>query len=432
MARTEEPRGAKQVMFKPFAELAKKLKGDRRGNVLIISAIGAASLVGAAGLGVDTTQWFLAKRQLQQATDSGALAAALNMYRGSAFYDTAVNEIDRNFTDTVTIERIVNPPQVGAYSGDSSAIEVVATVNRRLPFSSIFISSSPLIRTRSVATVVSEGEHCVISLAEDGTGIEVQGNADVLLGCGVAANSPNGLSIDLGGTSYLSASPISAVGGIDYASNNIPSSSVLQPYGLEVKDPLADRGLEPPTDPAGCTYNNLTVRPNTHVTLSPGRYCNGLTIRGSVTMQPGVYIIDGGTLLVNSQADVTGEGVTFVLTGNNSSTVADIQINGGADIDLRAPTPEEDSTWYGILFYQDTMGSTTESKINGDSGMQIEGIVYLPKGNVTFNGNSGQHADCLLLVANRVNFSGTSSLDNDCPSHIEEVDTAARIIRIVE
>lgn len=429
----ENYRGANQAMLRLFTELVEKLKGDLRGNVLIISALGAASLVGAAGLGVDTTQWFLAKRQLQQATDSGALAAAMNLYRGSAFYDTAVDEIDRNFTDNVTIERIVNPPQAGAYTGDNGAIEVVATVNRRLPFSSIFLSSSPLIRTRSVATIIGEGEHCVISLAEDGTGIEVQGNADVLLGCGVAANSPDGVSVDLSGTSYLSASPISSVGGIDYASNNIPSNSALHPYGLPVEDPLADRGLTAPSSPAGCTYNNFSVKPNTTVTMYPGRYCNGLSIRGTAIMQPGVYIIDGGSLTVNSQAHVTGEGVTFVLTGNTASTVADLQINGGANLDLRAPTPTEDATWYGVLFFQDQIGSTSESIINGDSSMQFEGIVYMPNGTVRFNGNAGQHAECLLLIANRVNFSGTSSLDNDCPTHIEdEVDTTARIIRIVE
>ena len=307
-----------------------------------------------------------------------------------------------------------------------------ATVNRRLPFSGIFLSSSPLIRTRSVATIVGDGEHCVISLAEDGTGIEVQGNADVLLGCGVAANSPNGLSVDLGGTSYLSASPISSVGGIDYASNSIPSSSVLQPYGLPVEDPLADRGLEAPSSPAGCTYNNFTVNSNTTRTINPGRYCNGLTIRGTANMNPGVYIIDGGSLTVNAQAHVFGEGVTFVLTGNNPSTVADIRINGGAELDLRAPTPTEDSTWYGVLFYQDEMGSSHESVINGGSDMNFEGIVYMPNGTVRFNGNAGQHAECLLLIANRVNFSGESSLDNDCPSHIDDVDTTARIIRIVE
>lgn len=419
-------------MFTSLKRLARKLRHDRRGNVLIVSAIGAASLVGAAGLGVDTTQWFLAKRQLQQATDSGALAAAMNHFRGDAFKQAAEGEIDRNFPDPVTVERVVNPPQEGGFSGDNGAIEVVASVNRHLPFSGLFLSSTPTIRTRSVATLVGDGEHCVISLAESGTGINVQGTADVLLGCGVAANSPSGISVDLSGSSYLAASPISSVGGIDYGSQNISPDAILQAYGVKVDDPMAERNLETPTSPSNCNFRNVSVNPNTTVDLYEGRYCGGLTIRGTAIMHPGVYIIDGGTFNVSAQATVTGEGVTIILTGNNASTMADIQINGGAEMDLRAPTPDEDADWYGVLIYQDPIGSTKESIINGGSDMQFEGIVYMPNGDVRFNGSAGQHADCLLLIANRVNFGGTSSLDNDCPSHIEEVDTTAKIIRVVE
>lgn len=419
-------------MLKSLKALGKKLGGDRRGNVLIVSALGAASLVGAAGLGVDTAQWYLAKRQLQQATDSGALAAAMNLYRSAAFVDAAENEVDRNFPDAVNVERVVNPPQEGDYIGDNGAIEVVANVNRRLPFSSIFMSSASTIRTRSVATIVGDGEHCVISLAPDGTGVDVQGNANVILGCGVAANSPSGISVDLSGSSYLSATPISSVGGIDYASNNIAPNTTLQAYGLPVDDPLADRNLETPTSPANCTYRNVSVNSNTTQTLYPGRYCGGLAIRGRAELEPGVYIIDGGTFQVNAQAEVVGEGVTFILTGNNSSSMADLQFNGGAELDLRAPTPDEDATWHGVLIFQDPMGSSQESVINGGSDMNFEGIVYMPNGDVRFNGNAGQHADCLLLIANRVNFAGESSLDNDCPSHIDDVDTTAKIIRVVE
>ena len=415
-----------------FARWARKFRRDDRGNVLIISAISAASLIGASGLGVDTAQWFLAKRQLQQATDSGALSAAMNLYRGEAYTTSATNEIDRNFPDTVTIERLVNPPQDGAYKGDSGAVEVVATVQRTLPFSSIFFDATPLIRTRSVATTVSEGEHCVISLADSGTGIEVQGTADVILGCGVAANSPSGISVDLGGSSYLSASPISSVGGIDYASNNIAPGTTLHPYGLEVEDPMAARGLDVPSSPSSCKFNNFSTKPSDHLTIGPGRYCNGMSLKGDITMAPGIYIIDRGSFQVNSSAKVLGEGVTIILTGSAPGNVADLQINGTAELNLRAPTEDEDATWYGVLFFQDPMGSTKESTLNGGSDMEFEGIVYMPNGDVKFNGSAGQHADCLLLIANRVNFAGTSSLDNDCPAHIEEVDTSAKIIRVVE
>ncbi|WP_128892986.1 Tad domain-containing protein [Erythrobacter sp. HKB08] len=413
-------------------EKLRKLWQDRRGNVLMISAIGAASMVGAAGIGVDTVQWYLWNRQLQQAVDSGAMAGAYGLHYGTDVTNTATGEIDRNFVDAFNVIRIVHPPQEGAYTGDTGAVEIVATTSQSLPFSSLFMDTPPTIRVRSVAATVAGGEHCVIALAENGTGIYVHGNADVNLGCGAAANSRVTSAVDLTGTSWLNADPISAVGGISYSDRNIPDDATLLPYGLPVEDPLASRGLDVPTSPAGCTYNNFTVQPNRTETIFPGRYCNGIALKGNVTMSPGVYIIDRGFFDISSQADVVGEGVTIILTGNSSSNIAELKINGGAKLDLRAPTKLEDPDWYNILFFQDPMGSSVENVINGGSDLKFKGVVYLPNGNVRFNGNAGQNAECLLLVAHRVNFSGTSALDNDCPADYDDVQTRSRIIRVVE
>lgn len=409
----------------------KRLAQDTSANVLMISALGATSMVGAAGMGVDTVQWFLWKRQLQQAVDSGAMAGAYSKHNGIAVTDPAKNEIDRNFVDTFTVVSI-GTPKSGDFKDDTTAVEVIAQTSRSLPFSSLFFKTAPTIQVRSVAATVAGAKHCVIALAKDGTGIYVHGTADVNLGCGAAANSQVASAVDLTGSSVLRADPISAVGGISYGSQNIPNDTTLLPYGLEVEDPLGSRNLSAPSSPAGCSENNFAVQPNQTLTIAPGRYCNGLSLKGKVTMSPGVYIIDRGSFDVSSQAKVTGEGVTIVLTGTTASNVADIKINGGAELDLRAPTKTEDPEWYNILFYQDPLGSSVENVINGGSALNFEGVVYFPSGNVRFNGNAGQHADCLLLVAQRVNFSGESSLDNDCGSDYDEIKMTSRIIRVVE
>ena len=59
----------------------------------------------------------------------------------------------------------------------------------------------------------------------------------------------------------------------------------------------------------------------------------------------------------------------------------------------------------------------------------------MPGGDVQFNGSSGQHADCMLLIASTVNFGGESSLDYDsskCPFDTSLIDSSAKIIRVVE
>src|SRR5687767_14699484 len=49
---------------------------DRRGNVLLTAALALPVMVGGAGLAVDTAQWYLWKRELQLAADTGALSGA--------------------------------------------------------------------------------------------------------------------------------------------------------------------------------------------------------------------------------------------------------------------------------------------------------------------------------------------------------------------
>lgn len=424
-------------MHDKLTRIFKDLRKDLKGNVLIISAIGAASMVGAAGIGVDTVEWYLSKRQLQQAADSGALAGAMNLFRGEEITNAATGEVDRNYVDGFNIIRIVNPPQEGDWTGDAGAVEVVVSASRALPFSGIFLQNAPTIQVRSVAATVAVGEPCVLATATDGIGIDVFGSAIADLDCPVASNSPDGVSVDIGGSSFLDSDLIMSVGGIDYGAGNIPSDAAIVPYGLPIEDPLASRGLTPPVSPNACTRNNFSVSPSQTVTISPGRYCNGMDIKGRVTMNPGVYIVDRGAFKINSQAEVVGDGVTIILTGSSPSNVATLQINGGAELDLRAPTEAEataagDADWAGILFYQDELGDGTQHTVNGGADINMEGIIYMPTAELTYNGNSSQSAQCLLMITERIRFGGTNRIANNCNDEIDDVDASARIIRVVE
>ena len=409
----------------------RKLARDTRGNILMIAGSGTMAMVGAAGIGVDTVQWYLWKRQMQQAVDSAAMAGVLNIHQGFDWESAAEGEMERTANTTYTIEQLTNPPTTGAYKGSNLAVEIVAITQTELPFSSMFLPAAPTVRVRSVAASIQEGTNCVISLAPTGIGIDVAGDADIDLGCGIVSNSGFSTAVDITGSAKMKANPISAHGGINANSGTIPAGTTILPYSQKVKDPLAERGLTAPTTPAGCTGgNNFTIKPKEVVELDPGRYCNGLTIRGDAILKPGVYIIDGGSLKVNSQATITGDGVTFVLTGNGS-TVADVDISAGAKVTLSAPTSDEDAEWYDILFFQED-GFSTESVINGGSDMAVDGIFYFPSGDIRFNGNAGQSADCLLLIANRVKMSGATAIKNNCPVEFDSYDLAARIIRVVE
>ncbi|WP_428028427.1 pilus assembly protein TadG-related protein [Altererythrobacter sp.] len=429
----------------------KRLARDQKGNILIMVAGGTAALVGSAGIAVDATQWYLWKRQMQQTVDSASMAGALSLNRSEDWEAAAKLALERTTNSDYTLETLQNPPSTGAYTGDNLAIEVIATTSRALPFSSVFMSSPATIRVRSVATAIGEGEHCVISLKKTGVGIGVSGSAQVNLGCGVAANSKSSPAVKLDGTSYLKAQPINAVGGIDYDPSNIDPNTQLLPYSNEVEDPLASRGLTVPSAPCdNSSKSGVAIAPSDRTTIGGNsnpnyavsdqdgdgitKICGGLDVKGTLTMRPGVYIIDGGDFKINSGAKITGHDVTIILTGANAGKMANLDISGSATVDLTA-TDDDTSEWDGVLIYQDQIGSTHTSTINGGSNLGLEGIVYMPNGDVQFNGNAGQHADCLLLVASTVNFGGESSLDYDsssCPFDTSTIENASKIIRVVE
>ena len=419
-------------MIAGIARMLKRLRGDQQGNLLLMAGAALTGLVGAAGIGVDTVQWYLWKRQMQQTVDTGATAGAIAMSFGRDHDATARSELARTANTTYTVEAIRTPPTSGAYSGDTGAIEVIATTSRKLPFSSVFLATAPTIRTRAVATAVAVGAPCVLALAEDGTGVEVFGGADVGLDCPVASNSPGGVSVDVGGTSFLDSDLIMSVGGIDYSSGNLPADAAIVPYGLPVEDPLAGRTLT--YSSASCDYNNYGVQPSDNVIANPGVYCGGMKLQGKVRMKAGLYIMKSGTFQVNSGADVSlfGDGgVTIILTGKNANTVATVSINGSAKLDLKAPTSAENATWAGILFYQDKMGDATHT-INGGANIDLEGIIYMPTGDLTYNGDSTQSAQCLLIVTERVRFGGTNNIENNCNSDVDPWAGRAKVIRVVE
>ena len=241
------------------------------------------------------------------------------------------------------------------------------------------------------------------------------GSASIDLGCGVATNSTGAAAIAVNGNPTVRASPIAAVGGVP-DSSRFSSDTVTQPYSPPQPDPFAS--LPAADIPSGTSCaGEVRVGPNETLALTPGCY-RGMDIKGTVTLAPGVYYIDGSTLSFGSQANVTGIGVTFILTSGTAATspasIAQVDMNGGAKLNLSAPLT---GPFAGVLFYQHRNAPLTEQKINGNSQSRLDGAFYMPSTEITFNGNAGMEVQCLRLVGRRVNFSGNSNLVNTCPAN---------------
>ena len=398
---------------------------------MAIAAVCLPLLVGAAGLAVDTTQWTYWRRQLQREADSAALAGAFAKAQSKDPVVAANSDLSR--TNTILLSGpadIHSAPTTGAFIGNSQAVRVSLTTSQRLPFSGSFMLTTPAISASATAAVVSNGDYCALALSPTtaSAGIKMQGSASLNFGCGLATNSQAANAVTAGGSSSITATPVSAVGGLTASSNYVGGTQLL-PYSLPQPDPFANL---PTPSPSGC-QSQVTVGPNTTQTLSPGCY-SGMNLKGTVTLNPGTYYIDGGSFSVGSQAIVAGDGVTIILTSSsaasNPSLIATLNVNGGATLQLTAPTS---GTYKGILFYQDRRApESSADTLNGNASSKLQGALYFPSQELDFSGTSGMTTDCLQLVAYRLTFIGNTSVSNQCPAASGAASFKGVQVRLVE
>lgn len=398
--------------------LLKSLSANQQGNALVLATLVLPIGIGLCGLGLDTIQWTLTQRQLQREADSAALAAAYSKAQGKSYTSAATSALARDeLVQLSTPPVIESAPSVGPYKGNNSAVRVALESTNALPFSSFFMSTPPRIVAEATASTVTNGSYCVIALEPTSTaGITLQGNANVSLGCGMATNSRAAQAVTTGGSSYVGATHVSAVGGLR-SSVNYASDVVLLPYSVPQKDPFS--ALPTPSLPT--CKSLLNVQPNTIQDISnpAGEICyKGMNLKGTVHFAPGIYYIDGGSLSIGSQAVVTGTDVTFILTSStadaNPASIATADMNGGATLNLAASSS---GNYKGVLIYQDRRAPNSNSNtVNGNASSLLQGALYFPSQGVSFSGDSGMDTDCLQIVSRRAIFTGSNSISNVCPS----------------
>ena len=422
----------------------KRLVRSERGNAIVVCAATLPLVIGSAAIGVDTIQVSLARRQLQRAADSAAISGALAKH-AEQNVETAVNyDLTLNNDLTVATTTIQNAPTVGPYAGNDRAVRVVLSATRSVPFIHFFTGSSMTVTTEATAMAIFQGEYCAISLenANVSGAIDMGGSANVNLGCGMITNSTSSTAVTAGGSAHVTASPMAAVGGVP-SSAAYTSDTVRLPFSPAQRDPYA--GLPTPTVPGGCSTNELSAQPQDNFTISgatnaqggyisPGVYCyNGIDIKGNVVLpSDSIIYVDGGTFNVNSGAHITGERITFILTSSTATSdpasIAQLSINGGAELDLTAP---DSGTYSGVLFYQDRRAQYGSSSINGNSNSSLRGAWYFPNRQLVFNGTAGMSTQCVQLVARRLSFTGNAAISNTCPAGSGSQAYDATFVRLV-
>ena len=422
---------------------------DRRGNVLVIAAAALPMLIGAAGLASDTIQWTVWKRQLQRAADSAAIAGVYDRSAaGGATTNssaTVSHDLALNLKTWMALASGYPTISFPANSGTmTNQVSVTLAVRQKLSFSSLFMTTPPLITaTGTAASVPGAGEYCVVSLENNAskTGITIGGSANIDMDCGMISNSPSSNSaLANGNSSQVKATVIAAVGGVQ-ASNRWQVGS-YEPYSVAVADPYAN--VSPPT-PTGCTgfpgTNNLDFSSNpAHAAGQTVCYNSDMRIQGNVVLGAATYVLNSASLkMTSSGASLTCNGCTIILTSStaatNPSTIGTVSISGGA-LNLVAP---QTGTYAGMAIFQDrrALDSAGNNIINGNSGSIVQGTLYFPSQQFTYNGDGTATAICTQFVSRRIIFTGNNTTSNkfakasSCGSKVAGIIGAGRLVRLV-
>jgi hypothetical protein len=157
-------------------------------------------------------------------------------------------------------------------------------------------------------------------------------------------------------------------------------------------------------------YYDMNSKPKNN-TLSPGIYCGGLTIGNTNGMtfnfSPGVYVLAGGGFVLNSQAQVSGSGVTFYNTSSagwgcsQSYSYTPVTISGQVTANLSAPTS---GSLDGILLFGNRAGCSTVGscvdQINGGSTAVLNGALYFASDEIEITGSHGCPGKILVTCRN--------------------------------
>ena len=398
---------------RPLANF-KRLLRDRRGNVVVLTALTLPLLMGASGLAVDTIQWVLAKRSLQGAVDSAAIAGVYSLVK-SEDPTTAADETlsTANELDPRRSLEVENP--VPGREQDPFAVHVQVSVPARLTFSGLFLSKPPLITADATATVVETGKFCAFAIGSDsGTGVLVRSRAQVQGDCGIATNASSSKAVEIESDATVAVSRLLSFGGID---GQPATKGSARSFALRQTDPL-ENSEPPPIPKSGCP--NITVNSGSgpRVTLQPGCYGN-MVRNGSVWLEDGEYILSRGSFMVGPTASVSCRACTIILTSDDPQSepgsIGTIQIDEHATVELAAPSQGPDA---GIVFYQDRHAGmeheTLENKIAGNGFSKIQGVVYTPGEGLSVNGDFNADFSCARFISRRLILQGRLYISSDC------------------
>lgn len=405
------------------------------GNTAIMVSLLLPLFLMLCGGAVDFTQYTLHRSELQKTADAVALAGARKFTLAGTQTGTiqafVINEIDyligqssnkANYTTDVSV------------SEQDKTVTATITQNARMYLLKDFLNETITVSSEAIAT--GTVKLCALGLNETTPGtISLTGESRLSANeCSIFSNSNDPAGIDIEMDAFLGADVICSSGGVSGDSENVNNDPITDcpvyedplkgavnpPYigmcdetdfevGIQDRDSLRDE-LSDLFDRSQSTGTSILSNLDdfNSYTLSPGTYCGGLHVHdwAKVKFEPGTYIIKDGGLTIDKRADLSGEHLTFYMTG----TDATLFIGRDASVNF---TASKNGNLAGILFMEDPSSPEgREFTIASTNARVLLGTFYLPKGTLVVDTDETIASDSAytVIVANKIQLKGQPSL----------------------
>jgi len=417
---------------------ARRLREEQersQGMALIWGAIFMSLIIALVGLSLDGGLVYLTAHHLQNAADASCLAGAHEVRldvtnararaAAVALANSAIKDpvqLDLNAGNApggdIVVGRFDRSDQT--FTAQTTSINAVQVTARRT--SSSLGGSLPLIFGPIYGVGTSDVSRPAIAMISGGIGagvialnptekcaFDIRGTAGSLVvnGGAVFVNSDHIDAACHAGKPTLVADELHVYGDTD--KNFDDKVNFDGDLYTEVPDPVPDplAGLpEPFWDPAA-DLGTVNVNGGETITITPGYYSGGVTLRnGVINAQPGVYIVNGAGLDVNG-GNLFANGVMFYIVdfpvGTNPDSRLDLRGNG--IIELTPPDLSEyaypaspDVTPYSdaaVSIFQ-ARDNQNDSRVLGTNDFLVEGTLYFPVAHLEIGGTSTNFANGLI------------------------------------
>jgi hypothetical protein len=367
----------------------------------------------------------MVKRRTQFAADAAAISGAYEIIAGRT-------DIGGQITAAAMLAAQQNgyqgaiPTITYPYSDSTVGNGIAVTLQQSL--ASTFLPDMTMV-ARAVAVFEPLDSPCLLALAGNGTGVEVNDFVSLQLStCSLAANSASSVAIDIHPSVHsVTADTLLTPGEISFNGSPldptapppefvltlplmIGSSEVKNPYGQTLTHAFLSGGIPKSREPAN-TWIAVTE------TINSGLYDGGMSIGSEavIDLTPGAYYVTNGNFSIASGATVTCKtcdsisGVTIILTTSAvTGVVGTAMISSGATVTLQAP---RGGPFSGFVLLQDPLaisagGDKPDNGLYGGPTMNLTGLLYFPTTTVAFQGNP--QATCTVLIAQQIMIDGDS------------------------